>query len=35
VFPPKKADDVVVVAAVTPYVLYNHPRPVQVINKKY
>ena len=34
VFPAQKAKDAIGVAAVTPYVLHNLPRPIQVINKK-
>jgi hypothetical protein len=35
VFPTKKAEDAIKVAAVTPYILHNLPRHVQVIKKKY
>jgi hypothetical protein len=35
VFPSKKVEDAIGVTAVTPSILYNLPRPVQVINKKY
>jgi hypothetical protein len=35
VFPVQQAEDVIRVAAVTPSILHNLPRHVQVINKKY
>jgi hypothetical protein len=35
VFPTQKADDAIGVTTVTPCILHNLPRPVQVINKKY
>jgi hypothetical protein len=35
VFAAQKAEDAIGVAAVTPCILHNLPRPVQVINKKY
>jgi hypothetical protein len=35
VFPPQQAEDVIGVATMTPSILHNRPRPVQVINKKY
>jgi hypothetical protein len=34
VFPPQKAKDAIGVAVVTPCILHNLPRHVQVINKK-
>jgi hypothetical protein len=34
VFPAHQAEDVIGVAAMTPSILHNRPRPVQVINKK-
>jgi hypothetical protein len=33
VFPTQKAEDAIGVAAVTPCILQNLPRPIQVINK--
>ena len=35
VFPAQQADDVVGGATMTPSIIQNRPRPVQVINKKY
>jgi hypothetical protein len=35
VFPAQKAEDAIGVAAVTPCILHNLSRPIQVINKKY
>jgi hypothetical protein len=35
VFPAQKVEDAIGVAVVTPCILHNLPRPVQVINKKY
>jgi hypothetical protein len=35
VFPAQKAKDAIGVAAMTPCILHNLSRPVQVINKKY
>jgi hypothetical protein len=35
VFSTQKAEDVIRVAVVTPCILHNLPRPIQVINKKY
>jgi hypothetical protein len=35
VFPAQQAEDAIRVATMTPSILHNHPRPVQVINKKY
>jgi hypothetical protein len=34
VFTAQKADDAIGIATVTPCILHNLPRPVQVINKK-
>jgi hypothetical protein len=34
VFPAQKAEDAIGFAVVTPCILHNLPRPVQVINKK-
>ena len=35
VFPAQQAEDVVGGATMTPSIIHNRPRPVQVINKKY
>jgi hypothetical protein len=35
VFPAHQAKDAIGVVVVTPSILHNLPRPVQVINKKY
>ena len=35
VFPAQQAEDVVGGATMTPSIIQNRPRPVQVINKKY
>ena len=35
VFPTQQAEDVVGGATMTPSIIQNRPRPVQVINKKY
>ena len=35
VFPAQQAEDAIGVATMTPSILHNRPRPVQVINKKY
>jgi hypothetical protein len=35
VFPAQQADDVIGEATMTPSIIHNRPRPVQVINKKY
>jgi hypothetical protein len=35
VFPAQQANDAIGVATMTLSILHNHPRPVQVINKKY
>jgi hypothetical protein len=35
VFPAQQAEDAIRVAMVTPNILHNHPRLVQVINTKY
>jgi hypothetical protein len=35
VFPAQQAKDAIGVAAMTPSILHNRPRPIQVINKKY
>jgi hypothetical protein len=35
VFPVQQTDDAIGVATMTPSILHNRPRPVQVINKKY
>jgi hypothetical protein len=35
VFPAQQAKDAIEVATMTPSILHNRPRPVQVINKKY
>jgi hypothetical protein len=35
VFPAQQAKDAIGVATMTPSILHNCPRPVQVINKKY
>jgi hypothetical protein len=34
VFPAQQTEDATGVATMTPSILHNHPRPVQVINKK-
>jgi hypothetical protein len=35
VFPAQQAEDTIGVATMTPSILHNRPRPVQVISKKY
>jgi hypothetical protein len=35
VFPAQQAEDAIGVATMTPSILHNYPRHVQVINKKY
>jgi hypothetical protein len=35
VFPAQQAEDAIVGATMTPNIIHNRPRPVQVINKKY
>jgi hypothetical protein len=35
VFSAQQAEDAIGVATMTPSILNNHPRPVQVINRKY
>jgi hypothetical protein len=35
VFPAQQAEDVIGVATMTPSILHNCTRPIQVINKKY
>jgi hypothetical protein len=35
VFPAQQAEDAIGVATMTPIIIHNHPRLVQVINKKY
>jgi hypothetical protein len=35
VFPAQQAEDAIGGATMTPNIIHNHPRPVQVINKKY
>jgi hypothetical protein len=35
VFPAQQAEDAIRVATMTPNILHNRPRPVQVTNKKY
>jgi hypothetical protein len=35
VFPTQKVEEAIGVAGVTPCIIHNLPRPVQVINKKY
>jgi hypothetical protein len=35
VFPAQQAEDAIGEATMTPSIIHNHPRPVQVINKKY
>jgi hypothetical protein len=35
VFPAQQAEDAIGGATMTPGIIQNHPRPVQVINKKY
>jgi hypothetical protein len=35
VFPAQQAEDVIGEATMTPSIIHNRPRPVQVINKKY
>jgi hypothetical protein len=35
VFPAQQAEDAIRVATMTPSIIHNRPRPVQVINKKY
>jgi hypothetical protein len=35
VFPAQQAEDSIGGATMTPSIIQNHPRPVQVINKKY
>jgi hypothetical protein len=35
VYPAQQAEDAIGVAMMTPSILHNRPRPVQVINKKY
>jgi hypothetical protein len=35
VFPTQQANDAIGVATMTPSILHNRPRPVQLINKKY
>jgi hypothetical protein len=35
VFPAQQVEDAIGVATVTPSILQNLPRPIQVINKKY
>jgi hypothetical protein len=34
-FPTQQAEDAIGEATMTPSIIHNHPRPVQVINKKY
>jgi hypothetical protein len=35
VFPAQQTEDAIGVATMTPSIIHNCPRPVQVINKKY
>ena len=35
VFPAQQAEDAIGEATMTPSIIHNRPRPVQVINKKY
>jgi hypothetical protein len=35
VFPAQQAEDAIGEATMTPSIIHHHPRPVQVINKKY
>jgi hypothetical protein len=35
VFPAQQTEDAIGVTTVTPSIIHNRPRPVQVINKKY
>jgi hypothetical protein len=35
VFPAQQAEDAIGEATMTPSIIHNHPRLVQVINKKY
>jgi hypothetical protein len=35
VFPAKQAEDAIGEATMTPSIIRNRPRPIQVINKKY
>jgi hypothetical protein len=35
VFPTQQAEDAIGEATMTPSIIHNRPRPVQVINKKY
>jgi hypothetical protein len=35
VFPAQQAEDAIGVVTMTPSIVHNRPRPVQVINKKY
>jgi hypothetical protein len=35
VFPAQEAEDAIGEATMTPSIIHNRPRPVQVINKKY
>jgi hypothetical protein len=35
VFPAQQAEDAIGVATMTPSIIHNRPRPIQVINKKY
>jgi hypothetical protein len=35
VFPAQQADDAIREATMTPNIIHNRPRPVQVINNKY
>jgi hypothetical protein len=35
VFPAQQSEDAIGEATITPNIIHNRPRPVQVINKKY
>jgi hypothetical protein len=35
VFPAQQAEDAIGEATMTPSIIHNRPRPIQVINKKY